>query len=499
MFFHNYNPLNNAPLSTLVAVLPSIIFLYLLVLHPHKNKGGEHILGIMAPYAALIAALASFVSAVFIIKMPVLQAGSAFFYGAATGLFPLGWIFFAAFFFYYITQTSGKLTVCKDSLISLAADRRLQVLLIAFSFGAFIDGIYGFGLAIAIAGAILVVLGFPPVQAAVLCLIANMVTIGSNTITPVMVSASSGNFVLHQPFPVLSLVGPFLLLAIFVFMEKGSFKDIFDLWPAALVSGFSLALSQVVLAQAGNGVLGSTIPRIGSGLISFVITVFFLYIWKPQKNARYGNDSEERPAYSTAEVVKAWLPWGILGMVLCLWSLPGVKALLDGVFSISFAVPFLNGFVVHVPPVGDGVSAANAILPLKLLSSVGSGVILAAILSGIFILRLSGEQWADSLRQTWERLKILLIFLVIALGSTYLTRYAGLDAIKGLAYMQTGSFYPFLASLSGGISSLVYGCVAASATCFKDVKEGVSETGLIFRSAFFYMMILVILQGLLFF
>ncbi len=493
--------MNNVALSTVVAVLPSIILLYLLVLHPHKNKDGDRVLGIMAPYAALVAALTSFVIAVFIMGMPALQAGSAFFYGAAAGLFPLGWAFFALFFFYHTTQTGGGLKIFKDSLISLVSDRRLQVLLIAFSFGAFIDGIDGFGLAIAAAGAMLVTLGFRPVQAAVLCLIANMASTAWSSMTSRTVFLwSEPDFFtfLHHLFPIFTLFVPFFLIAVFVFMEKGTFRDVFDLWPAALVAGFSLALSQFALAQANMGVVDSRLPRMGAGLISFILTALFLAIWKPQKNPRYTSDSEEIPSYSATEVVRAWLPWGILGIVLCLWSLPGVKGFLNGVFSIFLAIPFLNGRVVHVPPIGDGVNAMSAVFSLNLLSSVGSGIILAAVLSGIFVLRLNGGQWGESLRQTWASLKMLILFLTIMFGSSYLARYAGLDAIRGLAYMQTGSFYPFFASLFGGISSLIYGCVVASATCFKDAKEGISATGLIFRSAFFYMIILAILQGFLF-
>ena len=144
------------------------------------------------------------------------------------------------------------------------------------------------------------------------------------------------------------------------------------------------------------------------------------------------------------------------------------------------------------------MSAMHAIFPLNLLSSVGSGVILAAVLSGIFILRLNGGQWPESLRQTWVSLKMLILFLAIMFGSSYLARYSGLDAIKGLAYTQTGSYYPFLASLFGAISSLIYGCVAASATCFNAAQERGVAAGQIFRSVFFYMMLLAVLQGLLF-
>lgn len=498
MFFHNYNPLNHVVLSTAVAALPSIILVYLLVLHPHKNKDGHRQLGIMAPYAALIAALTSFIIAVFIMRMPALQAGSAFFYGAATGLFPIGWSFFAVFLFYYTTQTAGKLNLLQDSLTRLAPDRRLQVLLIAFSFGALIGvNFYGFGLAAAVAGALLAALGFRPVQAAVLCLIANMVLVVWSRIDSVIVISSSGNVLAQHPFPVFTLIVPFFLTAVFVFMEKGTFRDFFSVWPAALVSGLSLALNQFVLAQAGNSAVGSTLPRIISGLLSFTITALFFYFWKPKSNTRYESNPGEIPSHTASEMAKAWMPWGVLALILCLWSLPGVRTFLNGILSVSSAVPFLNGLVVHVPPVGNGVSAMNAIFNFNIFSSDGTGVILAAVLSGAFILRLNGRQWADTLRQTWARLKSLLIFLVLLLGSSYLTRYAGIDAIRGLAYTWSGEFYPLLASLLGGIGSLIYGCVAASATCFKDAKEGISAAGLIFRSAFFYVMILAILQSFL--
>lgn len=285
-FHQHYDPIGNAFLSTLLAAVPILTLLYLLALHPHKDKLGKKHYGISAPKAALIAAIVTVFMAIWLVDMPVSSAIAAFGYGSFFGLMPIGWIVVAAMFLYTITLVGGQFDIVKSSVVQLSSDRRIQTLLIAFSFGAFIEGAAGFGTPVAIAGALMAGLGFRPLVAAVLCLIANtapvaygalgtpIITLANVTGLPEMaLSAMAG-----RQLPFFSILVPFWLIATMVFMHKGKWKQVWEIWPAIVVTGASFAITQFAVSNY----VGPMLVDIIAGIISLIALVLLLKVWQPK-------------------------------------------------------------------------------------------------------------------------------------------------------------------------------------------------------------------------
>jgi lactate permease len=488
-YMQNYDPMGNVWLSTFMAALPILVLLYLLALHPHKDKQGNKHLGIFAPYAAIIAALVAIAIAIFMMKMPVPSALAAFGYGAASGLFPIGWIIFAAIFLYNTTLITGKFEILKNSVASISPDRRLQALLIAFSFGAFIEGASGFGTPVAVSGAIMVGLGFRPMTAAVICLIANTAPVAWGAIgTPILtlgqvsgIPAELLSMQAGRQLPFFSVIVPFWLVATLVFMDKGSWKDVWEVWPATLVSGLSFAITQFAMSQAGNVML----VDIGSGIVSMIVTALFLKVWQP-KNIMSHDDAHENkavatelnkkkplelPKYTTGQLIQAWLPWVFLALAVFLWGMKDVKTFLNGIFNPQIPVPYLDKQVFHMPPVGTGKSPMAAVFGFNILTMAGTGIMMAALLSGLFVLRLTGAQWKQALTMTAARMKVPITVIASVLGLGYLTRYAGTDAILGLAFTKTGSAYPFFASMLGWLGVFLTGSDTSSNAMFGGLQK----------------------------
>src|SRR6266581_4312880 len=346
VYHQNYNPTGNVILSTLVAAIPILVLLYFIALHPHRDKQGVRHLGIAAPYAAFFGVIAAFLVSCLAFQMPLKSALSAFALGGLSGFLGIIWIVLAAMFLYTMTVTTGKFEVVKESIIHISFDRRLQVLLIAFSFGAIIEGTSGFGTPVAIAGAVMVGLGFRPFQAAVLNLLANTAPVAFGAIgTPIVtlaavsgldqltISAMAG----HQ-LPWVSLLVPFWLIAVFVKMEGGTWKEVFAVWPAALVSGASFAVMQLYASGTAEFHLMTDVV---AGVFSVVCTALFLrYVWHPKTRfllkserealAKAGkstvtataDSSEWKYRYSAKETIYAWMPWVILILCCALWGMP---------------------------------------------------------------------------------------------------------------------------------------------------------------------------------
>ena len=404
-YFQNYNPTGNVVLSTFLAALPIIVLLYLLALHPHKDKNGKRQLGIFAPYAAIIAALVGILVSVFMMKMPVSTAVAAFCYGAANGLFPIGWIVFGAIFLYTMTVVTGSFDIVKNSVASISPDRRLQALLIAFSFGAFMEGASGFGTPVAVAGALMVGVGFKPMTAAVICLIANTAPVAWGSIgTPILtLGAVSGidpsllSMQAGRQLPLFSLIVPFWLVATLVFMDKGTWKDVFEVWPATLVSGLSFAITQLTMSQAGNVEL----VDIGAGIVSMVITALFLKIWQPKHIMSHEDAHEnaattgvagkklELPKYTGGQLIKAWTPWALMAIAVFTWGQTGFKNYFNGIFAPKIPVPFLHGLVFRTAPVVPQPTMEGAIYTFNFLTFAGTAMMLAAFVGGIFVLRVT--------------------------------------------------------------------------------------------------------------
>ncbi|MDA8441907.1 MAG: L-lactate permease [Peptococcaceae bacterium] len=559
-YLQNYNPTGNFWLSVIMAAVPIVTLLYFLALHPHKAKNGEKLLGIYAPYAAAIAAFVAFLVCVFVMKMPATTAVAAFGLGVLSGLFPIGWIVFGAIFLYTMTVVTGKFEIVKDSIAGITADRRLQALLVAFSFGAFIEGASGFGTPVAVAGAIMVGLGFRPLTAAVICLIANTAPVAWGAIgTPVLTLAAITKIpdglitqMAGRQLPFFSILIPFWLVATLVLMEKGKWKDVWEVWPAILVTGASFAATQFLMAEAGMTML----VDIGAGMVSIIITSLFLRVWTPKNiitnemayavmDGREPGKAKVVPKHSWPVLLQAWMPWVFLAIFVALWGVPSIKTFLNGLFNPSFKVPFLHGVVFRTAPVSPtAVAKAGeaAVYSFNLITMAGTGILIAAFITGILFLKVTAAQWKEIFVTTIVRLKIPLSVISLVLGLSYMTRYAGTDAVLGLAFAKTGSLYPFFAVMIGWLGVFLTGSDTASnslfgslqqitaqqlglnpllivtanstggvmgkmidaqsitvatAACYSDPEEGVNAIGVIFRKVFLHSVVLAILMGIL--
>ncbi|HEX3479569.1 MAG TPA: L-lactate permease [Kofleriaceae bacterium] len=489
MYQQNYDPFGNVFLSTVVAAVPIVALLYFIALHPHRDRQGNRNLGISAPYAALCGVVAAFLVSCVAFRMPVGAAVSAFVYGTLSGFVGIIWIVVSAMLLYTMTVVSGKFEIVKESIVHISFDRRLQVLLIAFSFGAIIEGTSGFGTPVAIAGAIMVGLGFKPFQSSVLNLIANTAPVAFGAIgTPIVTLASVSKLdelqlstmVGHQ-LPWASILVPFWLIALFVKMEGGTWKQALEVWPAALVSGGSFAIMQY-LSSSSTGFHLTT--DVMSGVFSVVCTAVFLrFVWHPRERFLLRSERETgakstvnikewKYKYGLGETIHAWLPWAILIACCVVWGLKKawLNALFGGASTPKWDMPALHQLVQRMPPVAPpGAKPEGAQFTLNWVSAAGTGVFVAAIISGL-VLGLTGAQWKQAFRQTARRMVIPILVIGQVLGLGYLTRYAGTDAVLGLMFVGAGAAYPFFAAYLGWLGVFLTGSDTASNALFGSLQ-----------------------------
>jgi lactate permease len=518
MYHQSYNPLGNVLLSTIAAAIPILVLLYFIALHPHRDKTGVKHLGISAPYAAFYGVLAAFLVSCLVFAMPFKSAFSAFAYGSLSGFLGIIWIVLAAMFLYTMTVITGKFEIVKESIIHISFDRRLQVLLIAFSFGAIIEGTSGFGTPVAIAGAVMVGLGFSPFEACVLNLIANTAPVAYGAIgTPIVtLAAVSGldqltlSSMAGRQLPFVSVIVPFWLVATFVFMHKGKWRDVWEVWPATLCAGGSFALMQFAASQTNAFHLMTDVV---AGVFSVICTALFLrFVWRPKTRflladergaedaGAAGSNGKKQPVkaeigewkypYTVGQTAYAWVPWAILICCCALWGMPSWKAYLDqtlsgikvhttflgsslaGTLSLpKWSMPALHQLVQRMPPVAlVNAKPESAIFAINWLSAAGTGVFMAALLTGI-VLGLSGKQWGEAIRRTLKRMKIPVLVIGQVLGLGFLTRYAGTDAVLGLAFTGAGVLYPFFSAYLGWLGVFLTGSDTASNALFGSLQR----------------------------
>src|SRR5512140_3555701 len=458
MYQQTYDPLGNVFLSTIVAAIPILTLLYFIALHRYKDAQGNTHMGISAPWAALFGVIAAFVVSCLPFGMPVASAVSAWIYGVLSGFLGIIWIVLGAMFLYTISVVSGKFEIVKESIVHISFDRRLQAILIAFSFGAIIEGTSGFGTPVAIAGAVMVGLGYRPFQSAVLNLLANTAPVAWGAIgTPIVtLAAVSGldqvtlSAMAGRQLPWVSILVPFWLVATFVKMEGGTWKQVFEVWPAALCAGASFAIIQFLASGTNEFHLMTDVV---SGVFSVVCTALFIrFVWHPKtrfllkserealekagKGAAATADATEwKYPYTTKETVHAWMPWVILIACCALWGMPEFKKYLNNAFSgvkvsttilgspftgtLSLPVwdmPALNNVVQRMPPVAPvNAKPEAAKFAINWLSAAGTGVFVAAILAG-FVLGLSGAQWREAFGRTLQRMKVPVLVIGQVLG-----------------------------------------------------------------------------------
>ncbi|MEY2890389.1 MAG: hypothetical protein RJA98_297 [Pseudomonadota bacterium] len=469
-----YDPFHNMFISTALAAIPVVVMLVAL--------GFLHIKAHIAAGLGLLAAVAV---AVFAYGMPADMAGRAAMYGGFTGLLPIGWIVLNIIFLQQLAEGNGSFKVLQDSLSGITEDRRIQLLLIAFCFGAFFEGAAGFGTPVAVTAGILIGLGFSPLAASGLSLIANTAPVAFGALgTPVITLAKVHGYdlmavtaMIGRQLPLFSLMVPFWL--IWAFAGR---KAMMEIWPAILVTGLSFAIPQYLVSNF----IGPELVDIIAAIVSMVSLVGFLRVWQPKKvwtsPTMRGNDVSAHEAkaprpvvrHSRADLVRAWTPWLILTVFVFVWGLPSVKTFLNGIYAPKFEIAGLHNMIEKVAPVVPTPHKEAAVYTLNILSATGTGILLAAILGALVMKYNPVEIVRNFVRTFWlVRYSLLTIVLMLALGT--LTRYSGTDTTLGLAFANTGVLYPFFGTLMGWIGVAMTGSDTASNVLFGGMQRVAAE------------------------
>jgi lactate permease len=493
-----YDPLGNAVLSTALAALPILVLL-----------GSLGLFRIKAHYAAVLGLGTSVIVAVVVFRMPSAMILASAAYGAAYGLFPIGWIVLNVIFLYQLTNECGLFARLRHSITGLTQDRRLQLLLVAFSFGAFIEGACGFGTPVAVTGAILIGLGFTPLSASGLSLIANTAPVAFGALGAPMIGLQGVtgldlkqlSAMVGRQLPFFSLIVPFWLIWAFA-----GFRGMLEIWPAILVAGVCFAIPQFLVSNFH----GPWLVDVVAAIVSIASLALFLKFWQPKRIWRFPGeadpateaqrhrddeenltdmpnpepsgkvriqdsrfkiqDSRFKIQDSKSEILRAWLPWIILSVVVFVWGLPQTKAFLDGISAPKIPIHGLDKLVLRVPPVVAKPAAENAVFNFNVLSASGSGILLASIIAGLAM----GYSVSGMLRVYWKTLKLvryslLTIAAMMAIGFT--TRYSGMDATLGLAFAKTGWFFPFFGTMLGWLGVALTGSDTSSNVLFGSLQK----------------------------
>ena len=457
-----YDPLGSPLFSTLVAALPIVALL-----------GSLAWLRLRAPLAALIGLGTAVLIAILVLGMPAKLALASAGLGAAYGLLPIGWIVLNVIFLYQLVEQRGLLDALRRGVTGVTDDPRLQLVLVAFSFGAFMEGAAGFGTPVAVTGGLLIALGFAPLQASALSLIANTAPVAFGALgTPILALQGVTGLDLRQlsaqvghQLPVFSVLVPFWLV-----WAYAGWRGMLGVWPAVLVAGAAFAIPQFLVATLH----GPWLVDLIAASCSMGALIGFLKVWKPaaiakpEHPATDGRAEERIPPAGKAGIVP-WIPWLLLTVLVFLWGLPQVKAVLNAWSSPKLPVPGLHNVVARIPPVVPATTPEPAIFVFNWLSATGTGILLAALLTAAVLRYRPGELW-----RAWRtaarlvRGSLLTIALMLALG--YLTRYAGLDAILGLAFAHTGLLYPFFGTLLGWLGVALTGSDTSSNVLFGSLQ-----------------------------
>jgi lactate permease len=463
-------------LSTIAAAIPVVTLLVLIA----SGKVKAHI-------AAIVALIVANLIAIYIFTMPANMSIRASLLGVVAGFFPIGWIVLNVIFLYRVTVATGRFDLLQRAIGGVTEDRRLQLLLIAFSFGAFFEGASGFGTPVAVTGAVLIGLGFSPLAASGLSLIANTAPVAYGALgTPIQGLASVTGLdpyilgaMVGRQLPVFSLIVPFWVVWAFA-----GWKGMKDVWPAILVTGISFAVPQFVISNFIN----PWIVDIGASLISMGCLILFLKVWQPKQlwlsPALRGNDESlatmtpakpmDKTPLTQAQVWSSLLPWIVVCIVMLIWGNGAFKTWANSIFTYAYPVPELHNMINKMPPVAAKPTPEGAVFGFTYLSFTGTGMLIAAIISG-FLMGFSPAKMIAEYGRTLRICAVSLITISAMLAIGTLTRLSGVDATLGLAFAATGILYPFFGTLLGWLGVALTGSDTASNILFGNLQKITSE------------------------
>ncbi|AZD27584.1 lactate permease LctP family transporter [Pseudomonas chlororaphis] len=488
-----YSPLGSLGLSALAAVIPIVFFF--LALAVFRLKG--HVAGSITLALSILVAIFAF-------QMPADMALAAAGYGFAYGLWPIAWIIVAAVFLYKLTVKSGQFEVIRSSVLSITDDQRLQVLLIGFCFGAFLEGAAGFGAPVAITAALLVGLGFNPLYAAGLCLIANTAPVAFGALgIPIIVAGQVTGIdafkigaMTGRQLPLLSLFVPFWL----VFMMDG-LRGVKETWPAALVAGLSFAVTQYFTSNF----IGPELPDITSALASLIALTLFLKVWQPKRSfaaatasvgaaavqgGGFGQPRTTQPSpYSFGEIFKAWSPFLILTVLVTIWTLKPFKAMFAAGGSMyswvfNFAIPHLDQLVIKSAPIVATPTAIPAVFKLDPISATGTAIFFSALIS-MLVLKINFKTGLTTLKETFYELRWPILSIGMVLAFAFVTNYSGMSSTMALVLAGTGAAFPFFSPFLGWLGVFLTGSDTSSNALFSSLQAttahqlGVNDTLLV--------------------
>lgn len=472
MWSQVYDPFGNMLLSTLFAAIPVIVLL-----------GGIGLLELRAHVAAILGLVAALAVAIFFYGMPPQMAGLAAGYGAAFGLLPIGWIILNVIFLYQLTLERGDFEILRTSIGAISDDKRMQLLFVAFCLGAFFEGAAGFGTPVAVTAAMLIGLGFTPLAASGLSLIANTAPVAFGALgTPIIALAAVTGLDLHElsgmvgrQLPFFSVLVPFWLIAAFA-----GWRRMLEVWPPILVAGMSFAIPQYLVSNFH----GPWLVDIVAAVASMAALALFLKMWRPARtmtampgaseNGAPAADMPSAAAHSPSAIRRAWMPWVVLSVFVFLWGTPQVRAMLDDVWVAKLAVPGLHELVQKVPPVVASPKIEAAVFNFNALSATGTGILLAAIISG-FALGYGPGGLVRTYARTLYLVRYSLLTIACMLAIGFVTRYSGIDATLGLALANTGWLYPLFGTYIGWLGVTLTGSDTSSNVLFGGLQRVTAE------------------------
>ncbi|WP_283647660.1 L-lactate permease [Hafnia paralvei] len=469
-----YDPIGNIWLSSLIAALPILFFFYALI----KLKLKGYIAATITVGIALLVAL-------FFYKMPADRAFASVIYGFFYGLWPIAWIIIAAVFVYKISVKTGQFDIIRSSILSITPDQRLQMLIVGFCFGAFLEGAAGFGAPVAITAALLVGLGFNPLYAAGLCLIVNTAPVAFGAMgIPIIVA---GQVTGLDSFEIGQMVGrqlPFLTIIVlfWIMAIMDGWRGIKETWPAVVVAGGSFAVAQYL----SSNFIGPELPDIISSLVSLVCLTLFLRVWQPKRIFRFNDvgasitdQTLARQNYTLKQVIRAWMPFIFLTATVTIWSIPPFKALFakggalqDWVF--NFSVPFLDKLVAKMPPVVAESTPYAAVYKLDWLSATGTAIIVAAVISVIY-LRMKPRAAVETFFSTMKELALPIYSIGMVLAFAFISNYSGLSATLALALAHTGDAFTFFSPFLGWLGVFLTGSDTSSNALFAALQATTAQ------------------------